>query len=99
MLRINTMVDFNCPYCGEDLGHPDDCKETDQTYDWTCDKCNKKFVFTLNYSVDFTTSKADCLNGGEHNYTKIVGYPTEYFENKRRCIMCDKEILVSKEVK
>ena len=88
-----------CPYCNKDVGYPDDCHEQDQTYEWECDYCGKKFVFTVSYSTDYSESQADCLNGSPHNWKEIIGYPKEYFINKRRCNMCDKEITLAEKEK
>lgn len=89
---------FNCPYCNESLPEPDDCNEQDKEYEEKCSKCLKNFVFNVSYSKDYSEHKANCLNGAEHDYKEINGYPKEYFENKRRCSMCSKEIVI-KEVK
>ncbi len=94
------MGDLYCPYCDENLGdHFDDCYEADTEYEHECSKCEKNFIFTISYYPTYSGEKADCLNGAEHDYQKINGIPREHFENKRRCSMCSKEIIVNKETK
>lgn len=85
------MSGLECPYCEEDLDDPDDCYEPDDVYEEQCPHCEKYFIFTLSYSVDYSSEKADCLNGSPHDYQKINGGPHEYFVNKRRCSMCGTE--------
>jgi DNA-directed RNA polymerase subunit RPC12/RpoP len=92
------MNNLTCPYCEHDCGdYIDDCHEPDTQYEYTCPECDKNFIFSISYYPTFSSEKADCLNGAEHNFEKITGYPIEYFENKRRCSMCSKEIIVEKE--
>ena len=92
------MSDLYCPYCGENLGsHVDDYHEQDTEYEHRCPKCEKNFIFTIDYVPYFSSNKADCLNGVEHDYRKITGYPKEFFKNKRRCFMCSKEIVVNED--
>lgn len=89
------MGNLYCPYCEECLGdHVDDCYNADTEYEHECSKCGKNFVFTICYYPSFTSEKADCLNGSEHNFEKINGIPEEVFKNRRRCSMCSKEIKV-----
>lgn len=87
------MNDLYCPYCDAELGnHFDDRHEPNVNYEHKCSECGKNFIYSLEYYPSFTANKADCLNGAEHDYKEICGYPKEYFENKRRCTMCGKEI-------
>lgn len=85
---------FECPYCESDLGDADDCREPSEIYEWECGACDKRFVFTIEYDISYSTQKADCLNDTTHDYQKITGYPTELFENQRRCSMCSREITI-----
>ena len=88
------MSNLECPYCDADLDDPDDCYKEDETYEEHCPHCDKRFVFTLSYSVSYTAYEAPCLNGEDHKWKKINGCPAEYFENRRRCEYCDKEITI-----
>lgn len=89
------MSDLYCPYCDYDCGsYVDDCHEQDVEYEHECPKCDKNFIFTIDYDPNFSSHKADCLNNGKHNYEKIIGSPKEYFKNRRRCSMCSKEIII-----
>jgi len=90
------MNDLYCPYCDENLGnHVDDCYEPNIEYEHECPRCSKIFIFEIEYYPSFTSRKADCLNGKKHKYEKILGYPKEFFKNKRRCSMCGKEIIIN----
>jgi len=89
------MNSLHCPYCDEDLGSSvDDYHESDTYYEHECLKCGKNFTFTISYDPYFSSYKADCLNGEEHDFKEIIGVPKEYFKNRRRCSMCSKEIVV-----
>lgn len=86
------MKDIECPYCGEwqDVDHEDGTGyEEDQTYQQTCCKCEKVFVYTTGILYVYTPEKADCLNGGDHNFEPTHTFPKEY--TKMRCTMCDEE--------
>ena len=46
-----------CPNCNEPIYvEIEDCGE-DETYEDTCPKCDKKFCFYINYSVNIFTDK------------------------------------------
>ncbi len=86
------MRDIECPYCGAEWDWGGDPLDQDEEVEEECEECGKSFMVTCNYSVSYDCNKADCLNGAEHDWRPIVGIPKEYFENKRRCSMCGKEI-------
>lgn len=80
---------LECPYCEHDCGDCfDDQHEQDVEYEHECEECGKKFMFTINYYPSFSSNKADCLNGGEHQWEKIDGIPVEMFKDKYRCSQC-----------
>lgn len=83
------MYDCQCPYCNETMDDPDECHEPEVTYEHECPHCGKSFVFTVDYIRTYSERKADCLNGGEHDYQKTNTYPPEFA--KLRCTMCDDE--------
>ena len=80
-----------CPYCGAENGIPDEHSDEGELVEMECRECEKEFVYQCNYSVDYSSQKAPCLNGGEHSWKKMVGAPRKYFENKYRCEYCNKE--------
>ena len=86
------MSDIDCPYCGEELeiNHDDGYGyEEDETYQQECSNCGKTFVYNTSVSFNYDVEKADCLNGGEHNYKSTHTVPREY--TKMRCEMCGDE--------
>lgn len=85
-------MNLECPYCDADLDDPDDCNETNETYEHQCSECRKYFIFGVDYIKVYDSSKADCLNGGEHDYKQIIGSPEEYFRGRKRCTQCEREI-------
>ncbi len=89
---------FVCPYCGKEINA--DLSEYNRenekyTYD-ECPHCGKSFVFCVEWIKTVDTYKAPCLNGEPHNWEKIVGYPKEFYQNRRRCSYCDEEKILEK---
>lgn len=69
-------MSIDCPYCDESMEEPDfDCDIPNKVYEYECDSCEKKFVFTFEYSRDFYAHKADCLNGAPHDYRERTCCP------------------------
>lgn len=93
--------DVECPYCGEwqDICHDDGYGYDEYTvYNQECEYCDKTFVFRIIIFLDYEAKKAPCLNGGEHNWENIKGYPELFFEQKRRCSVCDEEVILDEKV-
>lgn len=75
------MNDATCPYCNRDVevGHDDGYGlDEDGRFEQECDHCDKTFAYTVCFSIDHETFKADCLNGGDHNLYKVHGYPNSF---------------------
>lgn len=85
------MSEIECPYCEANCGTPDEHTSEGVCCEMQCPECEKNFVYQCQYSVDYDSYKAPCLNDGEHDWDKICGTPKEYFKNKYRCKFCDKE--------
>ncbi len=84
--------DIKCPYCDRDLDidHDDGYGYEDgPTYQQECHWCDKNFTFTTSISYNYDVQKADCLNGGNHDWHPTISYPKEF--TKMRCKMCDEE--------
>lgn len=85
-------MDIECPYCEKelDINHDDGFGyEEGVTHQMECKHCDKSFVFTTSISFYYDPEKADCLNGGEHNYELTHTFPKPW--SKMRCSMCDKK--------
>ena len=88
-LTIKTMSDLNCPYCNAELDvcHDDGYGyEEDVDHQMDCYKCNKTFVFQTSISFYYEPSKADCLNGSEHDFKATHTYSKEFTDME--CSMC-----------
>ena len=84
--------DAECPYCGEwvEICHDDGYGyEEDTKHEQYCGHCDKSFVYETSIHFSYSTSKADCLNGLDHNYSLTQTIP-EFF-TRMRCVDCDKE--------
>ena len=84
--------DTNCPYCGADveINHDDGYGYSeDELHQQECGDCGKTFTYTTMIHFRYRPRKADCLNGGEHDYRKTVTCPPEFA--RLRCKMCDDE--------
>ncbi len=78
-----------CPYClaEVEINHDDGYGyEEGELHHQECGSCDKTFVYQTCISIDHDTYKADCLNGGEHNYEKTKTIPEKYA--KLRCTEC-----------
>lgn len=84
------MTELICPYCDETCEPSPDSNEPNVTYEHECEHCGKNFVYTLEYYAHYSESRADCLNGSEHDWQDIKGWPPEHFTGKQRCSNCDK---------
>lgn len=86
------MRDIECPYCNKDLeiNHDDGYGYREgEVYQQECEYCQKNFTYRTSVVLYYSAEKADCLNGGEHDYKPTLTYPKEY--TKMRCSMCDEE--------
>lgn len=84
------MSDTQCPYCGalQEINHDDGYGyEEDETYQQECGSCSKTFIYTTSVSYFYDANKADCLNGGQHNYQLSHTYPKRY--SRMVCQTCD----------
>lgn len=88
------MSDVECPYCGEEqeINHDDGYGyEEGRTYEQECADCEKNFAFTTSISFYYDASKADCLNGAEHNYAPVCSTARDIWPDWKRCKDCDHE--------
>ena len=84
--------DTECPYCGAgiEINHDDGAGYAeDEIHQQECHLCEKTFVFNTAISFSYWPVKADCLNGGEHDYHKTKTHPPEFAS--LRCSMCGDE--------
>lgn len=77
-----------CPYCGAEDDDTGQILEGGNGPDGIdCDGCGKSFMYEADFTVHFTTWKADCLNGAPHDWkrsqTPCDGVP--YVEVCRNC--------------
>lgn len=92
------MKDIECPYCGfeQDVCHDDGFGfREDTAHEVECHKCEKNYVFYTSISYDYSTSKADCLNGSPHN-VKVIDNINMVSES---CRDCDYEKRIWKDIK
>lgn len=79
-----------CPYCGEEqkIDHDDGYGyEEDEVYKQECADCEKTFIYTTSISFHYSTEKAECLNGGEHDYR--INRNAPYNTARMICTHCD----------
>jgi len=81
------MNDVICPYCGD--GHPvePEDREEDIAHQVECD-CGKTFIYYVHITFDYAPYKADCLNGGEHNWVESY---SDHRLKIERCKCCNME--------
>ena len=82
--------DLRCPYCDypQDVNHDDGFGYSEDSFHkMQCYDCEKNFVFQTSISFYYEPSKADCLNGNEHNFKATVTFPRKY--TMMSCTDCD----------
>lgn len=86
------MSDVECPHCGVDVEiNHDDGYGYDEygKFQQECPECDKTFVYTVQIDVVHFADRADCLNGGKHEYERSATLPPEYA--RMRCDACGDE--------
>lgn len=83
------MSDVKCPYCEEmqDIDS-EQSREEEVLNEIECYDCEKNFTFMTQITFDYTSYKADCLNGGEHKYKRVHTCPIKY--TLMSCEDCEK---------
>ena len=87
------MNDVECPYCGagQEICHDDgQGYEESELNQQECSECEKTFTFHTSISFDYRVYKADCLNGGEHQWEPVRCFPKLYHDWVR-CTDCGEE--------
>jgi hypothetical protein len=87
------MHDVECPYCEEkqEINHDDGYGyKEDEIHEQECPSCEKKFAFTTSISYYYDVTKADCLNGGEHEMEPVTHSPP-LWPDWVRCKACGHE--------
>ena len=80
-----------CPYCG--CEHTDSWKMCDEEYGYTqrvvCICCDKSFMVRPESTTTYYSNKADCLNGGEHDWSEWrKAIPSLLLREERQCRGC-----------
>ena len=78
-----------CPYCGaeEEICHDDGYGYSEsEKHNQECGHCGKTFVYNTSIVFYYDTEKAECLNGGEHQFKATATCPREY--TQMMCTMC-----------
>ena len=92
------MEEVLCPYCNEYTEiKPDEHYKDYEEYE--CRKCHKNFEVFAEAIIEYSVcDKADCLNGGDHKWKRIAGYPEIRFRGMYRCEDCSAEHIVKEEL-
>ena len=87
------MNQTECPYC-EEVNEIDqsDWFESDEQIEMHCESCGLNFITTPIHKVTFSSAKAPCLNGGEHDYTQWAVVKSDAISTIyiRDCLCCGK---------
>jgi transposase-like protein len=84
------MSDMECPYCGagQEVCHDDGHGYSEEVkHKQECSECGKNFVFETTIVLYYEPSKADCLNGADHELVFRKSWPDEY--SRMVCKHCD----------
>jgi len=90
--------DVECPYCEtwNEICHDDGFGyDEHDKHQMQCERCEKYFVFETEITYTFSASKADCLNGGEHEWVTMPCHPE--FMASRYCACGKSEFIYSEQ--
>ena len=90
--------DVECPYCGEwqEIDHSDGRGYAEnEIHQQECGDCEKTFVFDTGIIYVYDAEKADCLNGGEHDWKETNTFPKKF--TNLECSVCGEQKAVSPE--
>ena len=78
-----------CPYCGYEFEPESHYENDDESNIEECPNCEHSFVCWQETNISFSAEKADCLNGGKHDWKPIPTYPK--CATLMRCTKCHQE--------
>lgn len=85
------MKEIQCPYCEQDNEHDSEQADPNTLHYMQCRECEKNFAFEIDYCPRFYERKADCLNGGDHNWRDLLPYASSnHYDLYRECRGCNK---------
>lgn len=87
------MRDVECPYCEaeQDICHDDGYGYDEGVFhEQECRYCEKTFTFQTMVSYVYEVSRADCLNGGDHELQPVMHVPFQY-PDWVKCANCEFE--------
>lgn len=82
------MDDFKCPYCGKGQEACVDDRMPNVDYEHQCIECEKIFMYQIEYSPIYYERKADCMNGGDHDWREVVSSAKIAYDGVKRCQGC-----------
>lgn len=88
------MKDLECPYCKHEFNDDGDMEgyNQDSNHEFECPACEKIFMATISWSVDYSPFKTPCKNdNGKCEYIKQNRYPIVRFGKTVgvRCKWCE----------
>lgn len=81
-------VGLQCPECAAAVTPCSEQHEPDTPIERECQACGKTFLYQIQYLPTYSSWAAPCLNGEQHDYQPIRGWPEEHFARLRRCTHC-----------
>jgi transcription elongation factor Elf1 len=82
------MSELECPYCGTYQEASCDNYNTGELYEHECEGCGKNFTYEIEYEPVYSEYKADCLNGGEHDWVDVVSTSKIAYAGVKQCRGC-----------
>ncbi len=86
-------MSVNCPYCDAlvKIDHEDGYGTMDgEQYEQDCSECNKTFIYYPSIHYSYELFKADCLNGGTHEWSHMSRATAGGLVDIRECRVCGK---------
>lgn len=82
------MTDLICPYCDTEQEASPDIHEPDAAHDHECVECEKSFKYYIEYTPHYTAWKADCMNGGDHDWRDVHSTARIAYKGVKQCRGC-----------
>ena len=90
-------MNLTCPYCDHTYSTGYDNEKCEEHYQAECPACDNIFAYQIEIEITTISCRAECLNGGEHEWEIQKCYPE--FMTRRYCACGESEYIYSMEVR
>ena len=84
-----------CPYCGKEHEWDNDIEPREDSQQFDCYECEKTFLIYASITINWSSKKADCLNGASHKWSEWRQIYNDIYD--RQCKVCNSNERIKKE--